>query len=82
MKVGDLLLVLMEMNPNTEIKVASADRGNPLVEDLVRVAEGFNVVVLQTDSFASEMRSRLTKAIAPGAEATETDNKPKLTLVN
>lgn len=76
MKVGKLVEMLLNMDPNAEIKVASAAEGDPLVEDLVIAKAGFNVVLLQTQSFMLELERRAYEA------GTGESDKPKLKLVN
>jgi len=62
MKVSELIDKLMEIDPNAEVKVASASEGNPLVEDIDIVRGGINGVLIQTQSFVAELTQRAKDA--------------------
>ena len=62
MKAGEIAKFFMNMDPNAEIKVASAAEGDVLVEDLIVMKPGFNVVLLQTQSFMLELERRAFEA--------------------
>lgn len=65
MKARELVEFFMNMDPNTDVKIASAADGKPVVESISKLSHMFNGALIQTESFESELTRRAAKAATP-----------------
>ena len=73
MKVWHLIEALSRMDPEADVKIATADDGQPLVDEIVKVNGSFLSVLIQGASFEAELLKRAKdegKRIGMGANLT------------
>jgi hypothetical protein len=58
MKVWHLIEALSRMDPMAEVKIATADGGQPLVDEITKVNGSFLSVLLQGATFEDELLKR------------------------
>jgi hypothetical protein len=58
MKVFELIEFLQELNPNAEVRIASAVERQPIVDGIMSVKPGLGAVLLQGYEFAHELKLR------------------------